>query len=949
METDEPSSGWRATPPISLESEPQALSVKRFAFLDSSGDGDIDSSAGAPAAGQGRQFVKSRLDLSGLLDESSDFALSPPLLAKPATARRLSEITEPVSGKDDISAPAPPPATSETAAADITKPISSLQQLARTSSHGVAGGAASKGTMGALPAANESVATTSSQVTSGPEERTTTAAATQESAAPEHAKKRATQRQQASLKKLKKGHVETPTAAAAPAVPPATATATATSAPPAQAAEPEPTSPGVEYTTVPRWTKGMKRKHGVYVSSTLVPNPAGLYERGLKGLMRAEEKRKELRAQLEEAERSANTFRPVISPRAHALKRSARLGDEATAEQVMSNQLRHRLLLLELPDEAAVTCQRSPRISTTSEKIVQKCRERSGGPAMPAGDRLYQDYFCRQDAVEVAQRQQQPSKPPALVRSKREIEAHIAALYEFEENRRTAIANAREAPLVIPSRAPEHIYIDPNDLVCRLTRQPTVSPRRLALARQEKDECTFQPQSNAQTAKLVRGARQRGLQRWVQHFCGSVTLSLPALLEYTGPAIKEAQCLAALMAQRDPAKAEWTVEELSATTAKTGSVALEQLWRRRPPGEEERFSTCGGLTFHPTLNANSAAIVESIEAEHRCGPTHDRLFLAAKSKQLSQRQRELEAEQAALEEEQCKQAKKERLQAEWRAKERRRLESCREEEARQNCAVQLLHRQAEVAPHSAPSSQGDLKARKTCRQSRLPSAPPKEPTRVRRQSSPSPTKPAGASDYATKHASAARAALYPSAPATASVHPPSLLPAEVPPSLPDSARWKDGASDADRRLADEPVATPPPIDSPKAQRDGIDEQIEVTAAAAQMDRQELCSAAMALQQLLGSTTRSSAQPTRSLTKTVPTTATPTHANPSPFMSRDINQPRANMAHCRSLDVMLECASLRDPSTVSRSERGQLERAQKRQLQELGRLLYMRSKRRVDGK
>lgn len=954
MQSNGPQASGTAASHLSLEMEHPAAAIKRFALLDSSDD-ELDVAGGsAPAAAEKNRFDRSKLDWSRLLDDSSDAAPTPPLrpraafsavpqatddsAATAAPAARTSSFRRLAMTDSDGSVNGGTPATTPPPSQPVrSRPTTAMSRQRRTAEKvsrvRAPASLIPQALSDASPTATmeESVGAARTPASSHLEHEAAQPATRHESpAAPVAAadssllptaaplKPRTALKRPAALQNFKSLEDTKRTDSAAPAPPPA-------------AEAPQPLSPGMVYSTVPQWTKGMRKKHGKYVAAaTVAANPTGLYERGLKQLQRAEERREALRAKLEEAERSAATFHPAISPRAHALRRSGRRGGGDAAEQEMSNQLRHRLQLLELPEEAAATCRHSPRISATSEKIVRECRERSGAVSAPS-ERLYHDFFYRQQALEAAQA---PPPASALVRTQRDIDAHVAALYEYEEHRRHAIATARDAPLLVSPRAPQAVYVDAEDVVKRLTGHRAPSRRRVVEALAVADECTFKPRANANATALVQVARQRGLQRWVTFFGGSSALTVSALLDHTGPAHREAQSLVAFLSQCDPAKVEWTAAELASSLDESENTTLGQLWRLRPPNEngDAHFSE---LTFHPALNGTSAAIVESMEAEQRCGPTHDRLFLAAKSKQLSKRQEELEAEQAALEAEQRAQAKKERQRAEWRAKEQHRLEAYREEKARQDREARLLQEQeAAVPPPPSTSAQTRQKGVPTSRRLELlqPSLSPESAVRRRSQPSPSPARAVRAASYATSLPKP-EVAVVVAAPEIAPSPPTASTPAvSTPPStIHAAAACGDG-------LTEVPASASFCADA--GQREA--------KAPMRRDSRELSSAAETLRQLLGKGKRPSAGQSCSQTTTTATDATVrVHASSTPITSRDINRPREDKPDSCSLDVVLRCATLRDLSTVAQSERGELERAQKRQLRELGRLLYNRNKARVE--
>lgn len=903
MESDAATPADPARPAVAAE-EPPVVAIKRFAMLDSfSSESDKDAAAATPAPAQRPRFGGGgAADLSDLLADSNDDTpqlLSPPSLtaakapaadvngAGRAVVRRFPVVDSSGSAQDSP-LPSPP--------RDHRKPAARASAAAAPSP-----APAAVPTSQLVPVtqpAPVALAVSVSQPAPTSQSRTAvTPTVVVPSAAPAALRRATPERRRKAAK------------AAAPVVvgPPAPGT------PPAKDGDDQSPSSGRDYTTVPLWTRHMKKRDGVYVTCLRVTNPTGLYDRSMKGLRRASERREALRAKLEEEAMADATFRPNISPRAEALRR--RTGAGADDDDDAAAQLRHRLQLLELPDEvtAAVPHRHAPRLSHASELIVQACRERSG-VELPPGERLYRDHFYRQQAVAEAA---QPTNPqPAVVRSERAIAAHVAELYAFEQQRQRAIAAAREAPVTAASDAAQRVYVDPTAVVERLTRERPSSPHRAAAVQQERVQCPFQPQTSAAAGALAQQARLRSLHRWVRHFGGTDVLPTAALAAYVGPASHEAGTLHGVLRQRRPDATEWSLAALAealAGEAATGG-ALAALWQCRPPGDGVA-GACGDLTFRPRLNAHSASIVREMEAEQRCGPTHDRLFLSARSRQLTQRQRELEAEQAALEETQRQLQRRQRLQTSWRAAEAERLATHRARQAQERREssgeaapppppqppVATPSRRLELQPSATPAhSSGDRAG------ARLGTAPCHSAAPAPAPASPSPVQ-LSASDSGNRGPSSC-------------VSPPPRSAAPAAPAAPRAAPPLAG------------VAQKPP---------------SAAAPTARLAGRELDRAAEALRELL--TVSASRSTTHAGGSTAASHASSLPGASEPFAVRDGNrQPESSdvagggKARVRCLNVVLECARLRDPATVSSSERERLDRAQKRQLRELGRLLYQRN-------
>ncbi|CAG9573669.1 conserved hypothetical protein [Leishmania major strain Friedlin] len=642
-----------------------------------------------------------------------------------------------------------------------------------------------------------------------------------------------------------------------------------------------------------------------------------------------------MRAKLEEAALAEATFHPTISPRVRALKRS---GDSAGADRDSSAQLRYRLQLLELPDEPAHAAHRhTPRLSHTSEMIIRACRGR-GGAEPPPEERLYRDYFYRQQAVEEA-RLVTPS--PAVVRSKRHIDAHIAELYSFEQQRQRAIASARDALLSASAEAHRRVYVDPRALVERLTKPFSPPQQRTAAAQLEKNPCPFHPQTGASSAELAHQARLRGLHRWVRYFCGADILSMPVLSTFQGRAAQEAATLSALLRRHSPTKTEWSVEELADAFANEAGYNsfIAELWRRRPP-IGEASAALSELTHRPCLNPKSAMIVDK-KAEHRCGPTHDRLFLNARAKQLSQRQQELEEEQASLEDKQREQQRRQRLQAAWRAQEAQRLEAYRAEQAeerRKSAAAEASAAEERLRPSTTSCS----------RQLFLPSSSPQLCNGGRASVSPSvsPRQPS----VATTDAVLTPRSSMPSMAAASSAPQPEVSRVRGGNTGSTTTARSKGSGDNGRDSGCPSPAFHPTTGSaqaaPAAQclTSSISRNVEDWPVA---DKQELDRAAEALRDAL-------VDPARSCRATPQGSTAPSQCSlpaATCFTPCDVNRPLDSQGklHARSLDVLLACAQLRDPRAFPSGERERLDRAQKRQLRELGRLLYSRYMSRVHGK
>ncbi|KAI5690624.1 hypothetical protein MNV84_03724 [Leishmania braziliensis] len=689
--------------------------------------------------------------------------------------------------------------------------------------------------------------------------------------------------------------------------------------------------PSRSYTSVPQWTRHMKKRDGLYVTRARMTNPTALYDRGIKELQRISAKREAMRAKLEEAELAEATFHPSISPRVSALKRS---GDIAGVDRDSSAQLRYRLHLLELPDGLADASHRyTPRLSHTSEMIVRACRER-GGAELPPEERLYRDYFYRQQTIDEARL---VTPPPTVVRSKRDIDVHIAELYAFEQQRQHAITAAREALLSASAGVHPRVYVDPRALVERLTKNRSLSQRRTAAAQLEKDQWPFQPQTSANARMLAHQARLRGLHRWVRYFCGSDILSLPVLSTFQGQAAHEAARLYALLWQHSPAKTEWSAKELAEAflDGVKDNPFVAELWRRRPPVGEASV-TLSELTYRPCLNPKSAIIVEKMEAEHRCGPAHDRLFLDARAKQLSQRQQELEEEQAALESKQREQQRRQRRQAAWHAQEAHRLEVYLAEKAKESCKNATAEA---TAAHERPHPRTATSSRRL-----FPSS--SSPQRHRGDSA---SKLSSSSPRPSPVTETNTVILVPRSPTPSMLGTPSAPPSEVARMRsnktggPTKATNSSGHSSASHPRYPSPLFQPTTtsvqaVPSPPPSASNILLSVETWPEA---EKHKLDRAAEALRDLLTDPTRpcgASQQASAASSQRSPPAATriPPCDMKLPHNSRD-------KLPARTIDVVLECARLRDPRTLPSGERERLDRAQKRQLRELGRLLYSRYK------
>ncbi|GET88464.1 hypothetical protein, conserved [Leishmania tarentolae] len=685
-------------------------------------------------------------------------------------------------------------------------------------------------------------------------------------------------------------------------------------------------SSGRVCTTLPQRTQHGKKNNSGSMASGRASNHTTLYERGIMSLQKASAKREAMRAKLEEAALAEATFHPTLSPRASALQRS---GDSAGADHEFSAQLRYRLHLLEMPDGSADAGRRhTPRISHTSEMIVRACRGR-GGAELPPEERLYRDYFYRQQAIDKA-RMMAPSS--AVVRSKRDIDAHIAGLHLFEQQRQRAISTARDALLSDSVEAHRRVYVDPGALVERLTKQPCSTQHRTAAAQLAKDQFSFHPQTSASSAEFSHQARLRGLHRWVRYFCGADILSLPVLSTFQGEAAQEASTLSTLLQRHSPTKTEWNVQELAEVFADgtRENSFIAELWRRRPP-MSEGSATVSDLTYRPCLNPKSTMIVEKMNAEHRCGPTHHRLFLNARAKQLSQRQQELEEEQAFLEDKQRERQRNQRLQAAWRAQEAQRLEAYRAAKSEEQCKTATGKATAAEEPLHAHTT--------TCsRQPFLSSS--SSQVRVRHRARVSPSSLTRQCSAAEKGAAVATPRSSTPLMSVASSNPSSEVARVREKNSGKATTARSSGTGFDSRS---PLCPPPASHQMASSAHAAPEarcvisHFENTEDWSVPNKSELDRAAEALRDALMNSAHScSASQKRSAPSSQHTLPAATS-----FTLCDVDCPRESQdkLHARSLDVLLACAQIRDPWVFPSGEREKLDKAQRRQLRELGRLLY----------
>lgn len=384
---------------------------------------------------------------------------------------------------------------------------------------------------------------------------------------------------------------------------------------------------------IPKWKAAQQRK----AHSPRDPSLPSVYERGVRRQAQTREKIAQLRGALLTVEQQEATFHPQISSRARSLSRNhCDLLFDAEAVR-----LKQRMMLLELPPSPSKS-RRSPACS------ARRCQ--SAGPSfMPAGERLYRDYYHRLQAAELAREQAWTTHcpPTAAMRTQKQIEQHINSLYQYRTKRLASLDFVCQEAAAAGDRC--SLLVNPADVVRRLSRTQGKNGRTLVVM---EDGPTFKPQLSPSVKEHVAKARERGYGRWIEHFMGrwDAILTPDILRRYTGPNKRVACCLERVLANSPYQSTGCDLHELLSLTEPLEKRHWPQLWREKPSADDgDHYSE---LCFAPRVNRRSRSLVEHQRKQTPSvwdgAPATNRLFHTAKQKQLQQRQNELEEQQAQL-------------------------------------------------------------------------------------------------------------------------------------------------------------------------------------------------------------------------------------------------------------------------------------------------------------
>lgn len=368
-----------------------------------------------------------------------------------------------------------------------------------------------------------------------------------------------------------------------------------------------------------------------------------MYERSKRQAAIAAERIEKLRSEIEVLHNGDHTFRPVISRRAMKLKRSPL--DTVESAEAYRQRLRDHIFNSYLANKE---CTFRPKICRRSSKIVSHHRNLSG--ATTVCERLYQ------------QRRASPRKspnPPQTVRTPKQIEEHVASLYDFQAKKEELLSCLREQQHAYRDN---DLYVDSASVVARLY-QPKINIDEFPLF----DDFPAPPAKNhfAQRNHLyyVQRRQVRSVQSWFMLYSNGGEVLEAQMLDgqfsITSRGGKVLQVLQKYSNQRS-----WTCDEFVRIICEHGEAEGVPLWKFQVEVAEEDGCHANAHPFHPTVDQVSEAIV--LRKGGRSSSTNDRLYFAARSNQLRKHQSKLEEEQRWLKEEEEKFMKKQRLQQEWR-------------------------------------------------------------------------------------------------------------------------------------------------------------------------------------------------------------------------------------------------------------------------------------------
>ncbi|EAN77457.1 hypothetical protein, conserved [Trypanosoma brucei brucei TREU927] len=402
---------------------------------------------------------------------------------------------------------------------------------------------------------------------------------------------------------------------------------------PPHLAAPKDSNNGLNLTDLPTHTNSINCREEVAVPARRTKPKsenclAKLYYSGMARRKRVEERLEILRARDKELRNC--TFKPVITDLAKTMERPGAFPYCRSEEA----QLRQRALLETWESKIEKECRPTPKISKGSEQIVQRVRS-SSACVIPVADRLYMESARRQCRKQEEEEKGFQQTIP-LRRSASDVNALIHRLYELEE-KRVATIERKRGELWLDTK-PKRRCENSEQLVERLYR-PT--PRRRRPCKSE--PILFSPQVNETTKELSLRANRRRLEQWHQ-------LWSKVWKGYGEKQERQIICCEHLMILKK-------IDDVARSSGLTGNCTLNDFCTAMEDYERTHGVQHWRLTplpLKPHVNEDltfSPVILPSHRERKGSPPAHQRLFEAAKAKQLQQREEERKRREEELRQE----------------------------------------------------------------------------------------------------------------------------------------------------------------------------------------------------------------------------------------------------------------------------------------------------------